>query len=244
MRIVVAAPPKAGNSWLKCLLASTYQLDWLRGDESPAGSSLDDFEGWVGRGGFRDNSIFHHHYDYSEALSQAVSAVPAHLVTIIRDPYDSFVSLFYFVQAQASGDGNDARRRRQHKRAHPLAGKAIDDPAALAYLTDQFRGVLVKANEWLHSGRTVVVRYERLHHDPVAELTRATDAIAPVASERVVAAIDACQAATLLKTRKGLAKRIRTATVGDWRNRLNESHLAIFRDHHADLIRSLGYEVH
>ena len=28
MRIVIAAPPKAGNSWLKCLLAAVYDLGW------------------------------------------------------------------------------------------------------------------------------------------------------------------------------------------------------------------------
>ena len=58
------------------------------------------------------------------------------------------------------------------------------------------------------------------------------------------AAIDACQADTLLKSRRGLAKLIRSATVGDWRNHLSTAHLAVFRDQHADLVRALGYEVY
>jgi hypothetical protein len=33
------------------------------------------------------------------------------------------------------------------------------------------------------------------------------------------------------------------ARVGDSRDKLNEKHLAIFRDRYADIISSLGYEV-
>ena len=75
------------------------------------------------------------------------------------------------------------------------------------------------------------------------EETRATDAIQPVPPERIATAIEACQADNLLQSRKGLKRRIRSATVGDWRNHLTEEHLAIFRDVHAGRIRALGYAV-
>ena len=97
--------------------------------------------------------------------------------------------------------------------------------------------------EWQESGASVVVRYEGLVDDPVAELSRATDQIRPVPRDRIVAAIEACQAETLLQTRKGLRRRIRAATSGDWRNHLTAPHLDIFRERHADRIRALGYEV-
>jgi hypothetical protein len=102
---------------------------------------------------------------------------------------------------------------------------------------------LIRARNWLQSGRSVVIRYEELHSDPVAALTRTTDQIRPVAPERITAAIEACQADTLRSAQKGLRKRIRTATVGDWRNHLTEAHLARFRERHADMIREIGYDV-
>jgi hypothetical protein len=39
------------------------------------------------------------------------------------------------------------------------------------------------------------------------------------------------------------SKHVRTAKVGDSREKLNDEHLAIFRDKYADMIRTLGYEV-
>jgi hypothetical protein len=36
---------------------------------------------------------------------------------------------------------------------------------------------------------------------------------------------------------------VRAAKVGDSREKLNEEHLAVFREKYADMIRALGYEV-
>ena len=87
-----------------------------------------------------------------------------------------------------------------------------------------------------------MVRYELLHRDPVGELKRATGEIRPVDDQPILGAIDACSAATMRQTNPNKAWRIRVAAVGDWKNHLTETHLAIFA-RHADLIRGLGYEV-
>lgn len=241
MRIVIAAPPKAGNSWVKCLLATMYDLTWLRGSQTPESATLEAFQTWAERGDFPDNSIFHQHYPYSDAIAQAVEAVPAHLVTIIRDPYDAIVSLYYFIQTQAADE--IARGHREYMRSNPIAGKALDDPETIDYLDAEMGPYLQRAQDWLRSGRSVVLRYEALHHDPLAELSRATTQLRPLPAERIADAITACQADALRSGRLGLRKRIRTATVGDWRNHLTEAHLSRFREHHGDLIRSIGYEV-
>ena len=39
------------------------------------------------------------------------------------------------------------------------------------------------------------------------------------------------------------AWQVRAATVGDSRQHLDETALAVFREHHRDSIRSLGYDV-
>lgn len=241
MRIVIAAPPKAGNSWVKCLLGTMYDLTGLRGDQTPDSQNLDAFRTWAERGDFPDNSIFHQHYRYSDAFADVVAAVPAHLVTIIRDPYDAIVSLYFFVQAQAA-DGDD-RDRPRRPRDNPVAGLAIEDPAAIDYLDQALGPYLARASEWIESGRSVVLRYEELHRDPLAELTRATNQIQPLPVHRIEAAIAACQADAVRSAQVGLRKRIRTATVGDWRNHLSEAHLARFRASHGEQIKAIGYEV-
>ena len=105
-----------------------------------------------------------------------------------------------------------------------------------------YRGNLRRADEWLHSGRAVVLRYEDLTHDPMDALARATDQIAAVAPERIARAIEECSAENM-RQRRGMAKHVRTATVGDSKNHLGEEHFRIFRERYGDLIRRLGYEV-
>jgi len=167
MRIVISSPPRSGNHWLKCLLSQIYELEWL-GPKDQAGHRPDAVRAWAERGGFRDNSIYFQHCRFPPDLCDALESVPAHLVTIIRDPYDMFVSYYHWIQERAAREHG---RQQEHKR-DVFAGKAIDDPEVLAYLADRWGSNLRRANGWLHSGRAIVVRYEGLHDDPVAELER------------------------------------------------------------------------
>jgi hypothetical protein len=241
MRIVIAAPPKAGNSWVKCLLASMYELTGLRGEQTPEAPTIEAFRSWAEAGAFPDDSIFHQHYHYSAELARTVAAVPAQLVTIIRDPYDAIVSLYFFVQTQAADDSR--RDRLQRMRSNPIAGKPIDDPLTISYLDDALGPYLDRARDWIESGQSVVLRYEELHRDPQAELTRAANQIRPLPGDRIAGAITACAADAMRSSQPGLHKRIRTATVGDWRNHLTEAHLSRFRERYAEQIRAIGYEV-
>ena len=237
MRIVIAGPPKAGNVWLKCILGTIYGLQTLGPKAVPERPQLDLFRDWVERGGFRDGSIFHQHYDYSDELAAAIAAVPAHIVTIVRDPYDAFVSSYFTLQQHADGD------RRKGRKADILAAKPLDHPDVLAYLRrGGYRNNLVKAKQWMDSGRAVVVRYEELHRDPIATLNRVTAEIAPVDPARIPLGVETCSAENMRKSSK-TSKHVRAAKVGDSKERLNEEHLAIFREQHADLIRGLGYAV-
>ncbi len=238
MRIVITSPPRSGNHWLKCLLSHIYDLDWL-GPGDQAGHRPDAVRAWAAHGGFRDNSIYFQHSRFSDELCDALESVPAHLVTIIRDPYDIFVSYYHWTQERAVREHGRQRARKRDV----LIGKSINDREVLAYLAGQWSGNLRRANDWLHSGRAVVVRYEGLHDDSVAELTRATGQLQPVATERLEAAIAACQAENMRQMKAKFAWQVRTATVGDSRTQLDESLLAVFRDHYADAIRSLGYAV-
>ena len=242
MRIVITSPPKTGNKWLKCLLGSIYDLDMLLGDDTPATNATAVKE-WVASGGCPDGWIFHQHCRYTLPLVDTFEAIPAHLVTIIRDPYDQFVSLYYWLQTRSVRDQSKHKVRPKERPRNTLVGKPLDHPDVLAYLGDGFRDYLVKANDWLHGGRSVVVRYEDLHRDPVAALTAMTDQIKPVAPARIVRAINTCTAENMRKASKSMATHVRSAKVGDSRERLSEVQLAIFRDKHADLIESLGYEV-
>lgn len=238
VRIIIAGPPKAGNVWLKCLLGQIYGLRPLTRNETPQRPQLDLLKTWLEEANFPDGTIFHQHYDYKEELADLVEAVPAHIVTIIRDPYDGFVSSYFTIQ-QHKDNG-----RRAGRRTDVMAGKSLSDPDVVEYLRNGgFRNNLRRAKEWLESGRTLVVRYERLHSDPIAELRAVTDKIEPVPDERIAAALETCSAENMRQMGGPKSQHVRAAKVGDSREKLNEEHLAVFREKYADMIRALGYEV-
>ena len=241
MRIVVVSAPRSGNHWVECLLEFIYGLKGMGASRKPDATKPHVVRRWVLDGGFPDNRIFHLHCHFRPALCDVIEAVPAHIVTVVRDPYDVFVSRYYWTQERQPSDRERAERRPRQR----MVGKPLHDPEVLAFLADPngFGSHFETANGWLHSGRAVVVRYENLHHDPLAELTRATNALAPVPPERILEAIEACSAENMRQRTKHASRRVRVARVGDSREQLSEAHLAIFREQYADEIRSLGYKV-
>ena len=241
MRILVVSPPRSGNHWIECLLSTIYELTNVGGSKKPAATTAREVRAWAEGGGFRDGWIMHMHRRFSPKFCDAVEAVPAHLVTIVRDPYDAFVTSSYWAQRRSPTD----RERVQARPRQSMVGKALDDPAVLAFLADPqgCGSLLIRANEWLHSGRAIAVRDEDLHQCPIAALRRVTNQITPVERGWIAAASEACRAENMRQTSAMMAWNVRAATVGDSRERLTEAHLAIFRERYADQIRALGYEV-
>ena len=238
LRIVIAGPPKAGNVWLKCIVGTMYGLRPLGLQETPKRPQYDLFRDWVDAGNFPDGTIFHQHYDYSEELADKIDAVPAHTITIIRDPYDTFVSSYHTIQDYVAKEGRGGRRAQ-------IKNEPLDSEAVYQYLRQGgFRNNMKRAQAWVQSGRTHVVRYENLHEDPIKELTTLAGQIAPVSLAQIEHAIDWCSAENMRAREKGQAhSHVRVAKSGDSKKKLNDEHLAIFREKHAELITSLGYEV-
>ena len=238
VRILIAGPPKTGNMWLKCLLGRAYGLRWLRPFETPERADLPSLTSWLAANHFADGTIFHQHYDYAVEIADLIDAVPAHLVTIVRDPYDAFVSTYYTLQQHAAEKNKKGRKFTQ------LMGKPLDDPAVIEFLrSGGYRNNLEKARDWAASGRAVVLRYENLIRDPLAELRRATDEIAPLPVDTLETAIDYCRADRMRERTKGGSKHVRTATVGDSIRQLTAGHLEAFSEAYADLVKDLGYPV-
>jgi hypothetical protein len=265
VRIVIAGPPKTGNMWLKCLLGRAYGLRWLRPFETPERADLESLRPWLAENRFPDDTIYHKHYDFSPAIADALDAVPAHIVTIVRDPYDAFVSTYYTLQQHAAEDNQKGRKFTE------IMGKPLDHPDVVDFLRQGgYRNNLLKARDWATSGRAIVLRYEDLIRDPLAELRRTASVLelhesppsnpSPGSTGRVhfekrdrggwdltddtlETAIDYCRADRMRARTKGGAKHVRTATVGDSKKRLTPAHLDAFRVAYADLVEELGYQV-
>ena len=242
MRIVISSPPKMGNKWIKCLLSRIYDLKWIIGEDSPD-TNIERFDLFVSEGRFPDNTIFHQHCKYKPKICDVIDEIPAHLVTIVRDPYDAFVSMYHWIQTRTDYDRERGRVRKKERPRDAMVGKPIDDPVILEYLADGYGQQILRADEWVHSGRAIVVRYEDLHRDPIEALTHVTNQIEPVDAARIEQAIEACSVDNMRKMSKRMSQHVRMAKVGDSREKLGEPHLKIFREKYGDLLTSLGYEV-
>jgi hypothetical protein len=239
MRIVVSAPPKSGNHWIGCLLSTMYGLQWPTPGGQAAAASADALTAFFQAGGFPDDSMFHHHNRFDRRLCDAIDRIPAHHVTMVRDPYDVFVSMYFWEQERSSRGLGLSRPRPRNV----MYGKPLDHEDVLTFLADSFGQHIARADGWLHSGRAIPIRYEELHTHPVAALQRVTDQINSVPVAMIERAIEACRAEKVRQQDEKMAWHVRSAKVGDSREKLSATHLAIFRERHGDLIRHLGYEV-
>jgi Sulfotransferase domain len=237
VRIAIVSAPKTGNHWIKCLLGQAYGLQPLPGRAKPDDMNPRGVGRWIRKGGFPDGTILHQHTRFTPAMADAFDAAPARIVTIVRDPYDVFVSLYHWVQAITDRPRRPTRQRPRDA----LVGRPIDDPEVLRFLAEEFGGLLDRSAGWFHSGRAVTVRYEDLHADPIGALTAVTVALEVTPPTTLTEAIAAC---TPDKMRQSSgAWHVRGARVGDGRAELGEAHLEVFRRLHADRVRRLGYEV-
>jgi hypothetical protein len=242
MRIVISSPPKMGNKWIKCLLSRVYDLKWVIGEDTPS-TNITEFIEYMDAGKFEDNTIFHQHCKYKPALCDAVDRVPAHLVTIVRDPYDAFVSMYHWIQTRTDSDMQRGRIRTKERPRNVMYGKEIDDPAVLEFLAGPYGEHIRRADDWIHSKRAIVVRYEDLHRDTAGTLTEVTNQIEPVDAEQIAIAVEACTVENMRNMSRRMSTHVRAAKVGDSRGKLDTEHLAIFRDQYGELLTSLGYEV-
>lgn len=224
--------------WLKCLLGRAYGLRWLRPYETPRRADVESLSEWLQNSSFPDNTIFHQHYDYSPEIVSLLKAVPATIVTIVRNPYDAFVSTYYTLQLHAESENQKGRKLTE------LMGKPLDDPEIIAFLRQGgYENNLRKGRDWAVCGEAILFRYEDLIADPMQALLSAAPRIGPVEHDQFAVAIDYCTADRMRERTKGGKKHVRAATVGDSKKKLSQEHYDAFRDAYGDLIRDLGYAI-
>jgi hypothetical protein len=240
MRLLIAAPPKTGNVWLEKLCSVAFGLRWLR--EVPAvdywnSTDPDGLDGFLESGRFPETAVCHQHFWPSTTLFTLAKSWDIKIATTLRDPYDQFVSWYWYVQRfpeafEAAGDPGTA-----------VIGKSIDDEAVLDFLGSRFGRFLDQGLAWLESGQSLIVRYEDLHVRPTEILSRVESRFDLKPSAATGEAVHGASAEKLREESPSLRLHVRAACVGDWKNHLTEAHLGVFRQRHRSRIERLGYAV-
>lgn len=183
-----------------------------------------------------EDSIVHQHYHASDGLIDVLDEKGIDVVTTLRDPYDQFVSLYFYVQ----------RFRNAFEATDDPAGVMIDrdisDEAVLSFLGGPYGRYLEQGVRWLHSGHSTVVRYEDLVMSPEQTVLTLTERIGPVDPQTVRRSLEAAHPDRMRAQSPELRLHIRSATAGDWANHLTVEHLEAMARHES-LILELGYPV-
>ncbi|NWJ96576.1 MAG: sulfotransferase domain-containing protein [Chloroflexi bacterium] len=216
LKILIISTPKTGNTWLKHLLATIYNLPvvYLPGELVP--------ENLVNPG---PRWISHHHFYPQSSVTDWAEQNQVVLITTIRHPGDAFISLY------------------NHSRNFTVELFQLDSPAhlmgrdnnhngsnSIAYLKNHFPHMLSISLSWMRSQKSIVVRYEDLWRDPVATLQKLTDTICEVPLNQLGLAVDLCSIALVRNSANAAqSKFFRTGKIGNWRKELSPEVMAIFR---------------
>ena len=98
---------------------------------------------------------------------------------------------------------------------------------------------------WIRSGRSSVVRYEDLRIEPLKTLSTLAESIAPVSSDRIEQAIEACDIKVLRDNYAIDSRFFRRALIGEWRSVLPTHVLRRFAEEEPfrSQLSFLGYKV-
>ena len=214
-RILIASTEKTGNTWLKLLLSRVYDLPTPYIGHDFSESEADSLG---------DRWVTHQHFFPERPLLDWAHAKQAHLVTTIRHPADTLVSLYHYCCNYADHYKDDPRI------ARALAADAADRQATAGLPHHIVDGELIRALQdrimcdlnisisWILSHRSIVVRYEDLRADPVATLRHLTAQIAAVSQDRIRQAVDNCDINILRETNTADSRFFRRALVGESRS--------------------------
>jgi hypothetical protein len=174
LKIMIVSTQKTGNTWLRFMLATVYNLPTV---ELPFSFDVD------AANAFGDRWILQQHLSPEPELLDWAEQNNVVFITTIRHPGDVLISLYHYVRAF-----NDKIN------FHQLAILADDDGSFGAPVREvvrtMFKDIMAVSVDWIATGRTHVVRYETLYADPVSTLVALTDAIAPVSLDSIERAVE------------------------------------------------------
>lgn len=208
MRILIFSTPKTGNTWLRRLLETIYEV--LPVDLAHWPWPFDPVEA--------DNTeaqfVAHHHYYPSPSLIDWIRRNEVRVLTTIRHPADVLISLYHHVQGFRPEPVDWAFVRSMIHADFERTG-VIPVRVGAPFWYD-----LGCSIAWIDTGLTRVVRYEDLWRDTIGVLQAITDEIQPVDRDRLEMAVERCDVGLMRSLAGPFGGFFRSGSVGAWRDLL------------------------
>lgn len=216
LKILIVSTPKTGNTWLKHLLSTIYDLPIVDLALSP---------NELPKHRYGSRWIAHQHYYASQEVIAWARRHQVVLLTTVRHPGDVLLSLYHHVK-------NDPTSKNYGVEVMLIEPDEQKVPERLYLFVRGFFYVVLNISlTWMRSGVSQVVRYEDLWRDPVATLLRVATQIAPVSRDQVERAVEQCDIAMLRRMARSAKSFFRQGSVGNWRYEVPAETLALFREY-------------
>jgi hypothetical protein len=188
LRIAVVSTPRTGNTWVRHLLGTAYQIPHF------ARHALADAD-WRS---LPPEVVLQMHWRAEPEFAAQLAEHGFRVVTVARHPLDVLISILHFCMYESESEqwllgagGSEAGIYAAMPRSHSFIEYAKSPRAA---------HLLAVTLDWWHRPDVVHLRYEELVCDAGAELRRLESAFGPVRGGSVEGAVAAC---TLTRLRRG-----------------------------------------
>ncbi|MGQ9816144.1 MAG: sulfotransferase domain-containing protein, partial [Candidatus Roseilinea sp.] len=230
-RILIVSTPKTGNTWLAYLMADIYGLP-IR--ELPLEFTLKQIEQlgprWV---------VIQHPPPKSSLLNW-LHRNNVHLLTTLRHPCDTLVSLLHY----ATGLALIPETKLFMARAM-TADWGKYGPNVIAFVRTHFKDHVRLSAEWLWLTDSIGVRYEDLWRDPVGVVQAVTQRIREVPLDRIERSVERCDLSLMRSLAGRNSSFFRKGGSGHWKDELPAEVIDIFRHElpYPQLFAALGYSL-
>ena len=230
-RILIASTPKTGNTWLAHLMADIYGLP-IR--QLPLEFTLEQIEQlgpcWV----------MNQHALPNSSLLNWLHHNHVHLLTTLRHPCDTLVSLLHYATGLALIPEMDSILARAMTGDWGKYG-----PNVTAFVRTHFKDYVRLSAEWLWLTDSIGVRYEDLWRDPVGVVQAVTQRIREVPLDRIERSVERCDLSLMRSLAGKISSFFRKGGSGHWKDELPAEVINIFRHEppYPQLFAALGYSL-
>lgn len=228
LRIAIVATPRSGNTWLKGLLGSLYDMPDIicdRPDEVP----------WET---LPDRCVLQLHWCPEPELIELFQRHDIRPVTIARHPLDTLISMLHFC---TTWPGTSLWFGGRCGNEDSIRGCLPASPDFLAYATGpRARALMSISREWWDISTCHTLCYEQLVKNPESELERLGNVLEPVSPQTIRAAVDGN---SLERTRPKTANQHHwMGTSAHWKRLLPASVARQIAQAHAESMELLNYD--
>lgn len=218
-RILIAATPKTGTTWLRHLLGTLYDVPVVDLPPSP------DFEAYVPPAG---GWVIQSHLSRDSRISAWIRRHGVSIVTSSRHPGDVLVSMYHYVRSLAQRP-ETVSIIQPHEQLLARA-ETIDAPEVTDFIRHHLFYYLNHTLSWLGDRDAQWVRYEDLRHDPVRVIGELARGIGPVSRDKLERIVALNQIQVLRRWSDSGGIYFREGVAGGWRAQLSAEQVRLFTE--------------